>query len=95
MSWNTDVGGPLQCVPVMIAGDAMLHPKASPPAGTRIITPETLETLKAHVRGFAADLAVHSKWRRPDAVAQALRDNQLVADKVIEQHSVKPQRPKV
>ncbi|MCM3556356.1 DEAD/DEAH box helicase [Janibacter melonis] len=94
VSWNTDVGGPLQCVPVMIASDATLHPKASPPAGTRIITLETLESLKTHVRAFAADLAVHSKWHRPDAVAQALRDHQLVADKIIEHHSVKPQRPR-
>ena len=40
------------------------------------------------------DLTIHSKWRRPDAVAQALRDHYLVGDKIIEHHSVRPQRPK-
>lgn len=94
VSWNTDVGGPLDCVPVMLAKDPTLHPKASPPAGTRIITPDTLETLKNHVRAFATDLASAGRWGRPDAVATALRDHQLVADKVIHLHSVKPHRPK-
>lgn len=95
VSWNSDVGGPPRCVPVLLAKDATLHPKASPPGGTRIITPETLDRLKEHVRVYAAELADHGRWRRPDAVARALRDHQLVADKIIEQHSVKPHRPQV
>lgn len=93
VSWNNDIGGPSHCTPVMVAVDATLHPKASPPAGTRIITPETLERLKAHVRSYAAALAEHDRWRRVDAVVKALRDFDLVDNKIIERHSVKPHRP--
>lgn len=92
LSWNTDIGGPSKCTPVMLARVATVHPKASPPPGSRIITPETLESLKQHVRDFATDVAGHDRWRRADTVAVALREHDLGSDRVIERHSVPPVR---
>ncbi|HMM94029.1 DEAD/DEAH box helicase [Phycicoccus sp.] len=92
VSWNSDVGGPSKCTPVLVAKDPALHAKASPPPGTRVITPETLESLKQHVRNFAMEVATHDRWRRSDAVGAALRTHDLLAGKIIEAHSVKPVR---
>lgn len=76
----------------MIARDATLHPLASAPAGTRIITPDALETLKQHIRHFADNLAEGDRWRQADSVQSALQDYKLVADKIINHHSVKPHK---
>jgi len=92
VSWNDSNGGPQECVPVMIARDATLHPLASAPAGTRIITPDALETLKQHIRHFADNLAEGDRWRQADSVQSALQDYKLVADKIINHHSVKPHK---
>jgi len=93
VSWNAASGGPSQCTPVLVAKDATLHPQASTPPGTRVITTQTLELLKQHVRAYATQLAEHERWQRTDAVAEALRDHDLTADRVIQIHSVTPSRP--
>lgn len=93
VSWNSQVGGPQECVPVLVAKDAALHPKASPPPGTRVITPDTLEALKQHVAAYASKLAEGNGWMSPSAVASALQDHHLSADRIINSHSVKPYRP--
>lgn len=92
VSWNDSNGGPQDCVPVMIARDATLHPLASAPAGTRIITPETLKKLKQHIRHFADNLAEGDRWRQANSVQSALQNYDLVADKIINKHSVKPHK---
>ena len=88
LSWNSEVGGPTDCVPVMVAHQAALYPEAAAPSGTRVITPQTLTTLKQHVRAFATMLASHDRWRDPAAVQEALVANNLTTDQIIQRHSV-------
>lgn len=94
VSWNSSAGGPPNCTPILLARDSALHPKASAPAGTRIITPDTLAQLKVHVRAYAVDLAKNERWQRATDVAKALREYDLIADKVFERHSVTPTKLK-
>lgn len=92
VSWNSEVGGPSTCTPVLVARDSHLHEMASPPPGTRIITSESLDSLKEHVRAYATALSQHERWLRVEPVAAALTDNDLTGDRVLERHSVKPHR---
>ena len=89
VAWNNEVNDTTACVPVLVAKSPRLHELASTPQGTRVITPETLEKLKAHVRAFAAEIATDEAWRRPEAIAVALQRQDLTADHVIQKHSCK------
>lgn len=90
VSWDNDVNETEQVTPVLVARSERLHALASAPAGTRVITPDDLEKLKASVIAFATEVAVDEAWRRPDAVAEALARHNLTADRVIRHHSRRP-----
>ena len=90
MSWDAEVNESAVCVPVLIAKTARLHELASAPPGTRIITEETLVALKSHVVEFSKAVAADARWKRPDAVAEALRAHDLTADSVVRVHSLRP-----
>lgn len=93
LSWNADVNGTQDCIPVLVAKTAKLHPRATPPLGTRVITAEKLETLKDHIRAYATQLAADNRWQRTEDVAAALQAHDLTTDRVIHRHSLKPERP--
>ena len=90
VNWNTQAGGPTNCLPVLIARDATLKRDASAPPRTRIITPDTLDTLKTDVQAFTATIATHTGWPSPTTVARALQNNHLTADNILERHSITP-----
>ncbi|WP_157437789.1 hypothetical protein [Actinoplanes subtropicus] len=76
-------------MPVLVAKSARLHPLASAPPGTRVITAATLSTLKDHVRAFTAEISKDRAWERPEAVVAALQRHDLTPDRVITKHSTK------
>jgi hypothetical protein len=89
VAWNDEVNETETCIPVLIAKSPQLHRLATAPQGTRVITPNTLVSLKNHVRAFATEIARGEAWKRPDAVAAALQQHDLTADRVIQKHSCK------
>lgn len=90
VSWDNEINETEQCVPVMLSRSERLHPEAFAPEGTRIVTPDDLDRLKAHVLAFAADIAENAAWKRPEAVAEALARHDLTGDRVIARHSRRP-----
>lgn len=79
--------------PILVHPGARRHAEATPPPGTRVITPEDLEALKASVRSFAAEISVDRGWTRPSAVSVALARHNLVGVDVIRKHSRLPEPP--
>ncbi|MGL5826624.1 MAG: helicase C-terminal domain-containing protein [Nocardioides sp.] len=90
VSWDNEVNETERCVPVLFARSERLHALASAPAGTRVITPSDLERLKSSLIAFAAEIAADERWKRPEAVAEALARHNLMADRVIQHHSQRP-----
>lgn len=90
VSWDNEVNETERVTPVLVARSERLHALASAPAGTRVITPDDLEVLKASVMAFASEVAVDRGWQRPDAVTEALARHNLTGDRVIPYHSRKP-----
>jgi hypothetical protein len=80
-------------VPVLVHPRARRHAEATPPPGTRVITPEDLEALKASVRSFAAEISVDRGWTHPSAVSAALARHNLVGADIIRKHSRPPEPP--
>lgn len=89
VSWDNDVNETEQCIPVMLSRSERLHAQAFAPPGTRIITPDDLDRLKAAVLAFAADVAKDEAWTRPEAVTDALARHKLTGDQVIRSYSRK------
>lgn len=81
-------------IPVMIHPNAELHPSASLPVGTRIITEADLSDLRRDVIQFADELAAAKSWGDPDAVTVALQRNRLTANEIIATHSTRVIQPK-
>ncbi|HEU4675299.1 MAG TPA: helicase C-terminal domain-containing protein [Motilibacteraceae bacterium] len=81
-----------QRLPVMVHPGVRRHREASPPPGTRVITPEDLEALKGSIRAFAADIAADRGWTRPETVAAALARHNLVGTDIVMRHSRPPER---
>lgn len=73
----------------MLHPSAELHPEASLPPDTRIITVADLDNLRTDVLLFADEIAAAKSWGDPVAVTDALRRNKLTADQIIPAHSSK------
>lgn len=82
-----------QRIPVMLHPSNELHPEASLPPETRIITMADLDNLRTDVLLFADEIAAAKSWGDPAAVTDALRRNKLTADQIIPAHSSKVIRP--
>jgi hypothetical protein len=81
-------------VPVLVHPRARRHAKATPPPGTRVITPEDLEALKVSVRSFAAEISVDRGWTKLSVVSAALASHSLVGAEIIGKHSRRPIPPR-
>lgn len=90
--WNSGVGGPKKCTPVLVAKSELLSSDASLASDARVITENKLKSLKEHVLAFAIEVAQDDRWRRTDAVANALSRHDLTADRIIRAHSAKSRR---
>lgn len=77
-------------IPVMIHPSSSLSTNARLPAGSKIITREHLDDLKADVTAFVAELASGGRWSDPAAVSEALQRHQLSAELIVPRHSVAP-----
>jgi len=91
VSWNATANQSEHCLPVMVAKSAVLDTKASAPPGSRIITTETLATLRMDVLSFVKDISIADGWKRQSAVQAALDAYALTADRVVMSHSVVPE----
>lgn len=81
-----------QRLPVLVHPGVRRHREASPPPGTRVITPNDLEALKASVQAFVAEIAADRGWTRPETVTAALARHRLVGVEIIQRHS-RPAEP--
>jgi hypothetical protein len=72
----------------------LMHPSntveksGTPPAGTRVITPEKLDALKTRVRGYATALAQGEACRDESQVAEQLRQHKLTAGEIVTLRSI-------
>jgi hypothetical protein len=84
-------------VPVLMHPGVHRHPETTPPPGTRVITPEDLDTLKEAVRVFAVDISGDQGWTRPETVTSVLVKHKLIGNEIIQHYSrtPAPTRPKV
>lgn len=63
------------------------------PPRARAIIPETLASLKDHVRAHASELSVDGRWVHLEDMSNALQTHELTSDQVVERRSFKPSRP--
>lgn len=92
VNWNAENDGPDDCIPVLVARDETFDRLASPPPGTRVVTPEKLDLLKEHVEAFIRAVASDEIWKRPDVVSKELKAHHLDQNSIIAHHSAKPKR---
>lgn len=75
-------------VPIMLHPSSLYHPLGTPPAGTRIITPECLEKLKSALGSFVAAMNSMSDWEIGARVEQELVSRKLNALDFVTEYSV-------
>lgn len=90
VAWDAEINASDHCLPVLVAKSAVLHPLASAPVGTRVITEDLLPVLKEHVRAFAQELAKDEAWERSETVSAALKKHDLTADRIFMTYGTKP-----
>lgn len=76
-------------IPVLVHPSEELDTQAHLPSDTRVITKSRLDALQSNVEAFARHLADDEKWSDPSAVASALDQYDLTADRVLQRHSEK------
>lgn len=74
-------------VAVLVHPSDVLDAKAHVPPGTRVITKNCLQHLRNDVQAFTKQLAVNASWSDPRAVAAALAEHNLTAEKILLCHS--------
>lgn len=93
LNWDLEYNPDATRVPVLVHPGFRRHPQATPPPGTRVITPEELDTLKNAVRAFTREITVDGGWKRPATVTSALTKHKLNGSQIIQQHSRVPSPP--
>lgn len=84
VNWCHDEYGPqAKVTPVMMHPSTTVAKSGTPPAGTRIITPEKLDDLKKRVRSYATALAQGEAYRDESQVADQLRQHKLTAGEIV------------
>ena len=78
---------PATALAVMIHPSNKVHPSGTAPVGCRVITAETLPSLRDAVRGWATALAGDDQYRNPDAVRQQLAARKLNGRSSIEAYA--------
>ena len=78
---------PASALPVMIHPSNKVHPSGAAPVGCRVITAQTLPTLRDAVRAWATALAADDQYRNPDLVRQQLTARKLQGRNAIEAYA--------
>lgn len=74
-------------IPVLVHPSAELDTQAHVPPGTRVITETGLRLLRQDVEAFVKHLTLAKTWSNPSAVTSALKQHNLTAENVLQQHS--------
>lgn len=82
-----EYGQGVTVVPTIMHPATVVERSGTPPAGTRVLTPGTIEKLKESVRAYATALAVNDLYRDPEGVDEQLRRHKLLAAEIIQVYS--------
>ncbi|NYF16032.1 hypothetical protein HDC37_000846 [Microbacterium sp. AK009] len=77
-------------VPVLVHPEATHLRNGTPPPGTRVLTPASIDSIKARVHSFATAIAQDEGWKSETAVRQALTTNTLTGRNALLGPSVSP-----
>lgn len=79
VNWcKEEYGSQVAVLPTIMHPKATIERTGTPPLGTRVLTPEKLEKLKARVRSYASALAATDSYRDPTSVEEQLRQHKLI-----------------
>lgn len=80
VNWCKDeYGAGLKVIPIVMHPMAIVEKSGTPPSGTRVFTPATIDKLKDAVRSYATALAANDSFREPKSVEDQLRQHNLSA----------------
>jgi hypothetical protein len=78
VSWHQEnYGRAATAIPVFVHPSHFYVPNGTPPEGTRVIDPDTLQSIKDRVLAFARAIQAHDGWKVPDVVKTHLLQQRL------------------
>jgi hypothetical protein len=93
VNWcKEEYGAGASVTPVIMHPRTVVEKTGTPPAGCRVLTPQTLEKLKEAVRAYATALAAGESYRDAQRVEEQLRHHRLVATEVLRTYTVAASR---
>lgn len=94
VSWfSEEYDNTCRATPVLVHKASILASNATAPPGTRIITADRLERLRAAIRGAAIALGDAGTWGDPAAVGTQLSHHQLTGGSITSAYAVPARRP--
>lgn len=83
VNWcKAEYGADLKVVPIVMHPSTIVEKSGTPPSGTRVFTPATIDKLKNAVRAYATALATNDSFREPKSVEDQLRQHNLSAAEI-------------
>ncbi|ANG86570.1 hypothetical protein A8L33_03455 [Microbacterium aurantiacum] len=79
LNWHAaNYGSGASGVPVLVHPESRYLADATPPAGTRVLTPACVEDQKRRVEAFANAISVNDRWKNEQQVQELLTTHQLL-----------------
>lgn len=93
VSWCKDeYGAGAKVVPIIMHPQTVVEKSGTPPSGTRVFTPATIDHFKDAVRAYSTALASNDSFRDPKSVEDQLRQHKLSATEITKEYSAAARR---